>query len=218
MAILHYPYKAFFAGDPNTSKIAEMLDTIPEETEIFVNEEKWLPKLREYFNGRLIQKTRIKMSPKNLSLEKLESLKKPLPEGYSLERVDKETLERLPHILQVHIPPFFGAVDDFMEKGIGFCVKQGDKPISMASSCLPYTDKLEVQIATVDSPEHRRKGFGTAACIALLEHCLKNKIEPHWDAFNEKSALMAEKLGYTDPEQYYVYKWRKDGKVRINRS
>ena len=117
-----------------------------------------------------------------------------------MERVDRETVERRPHILQVHIPPFFGTVDNFMEKGIGFCVKHVDEPISMASSCLPYTDKLEVQIATVDSPEYRRKGFGTAACIALLEYCLKNKIEPHWDAFNERSASMAEKLGYTDPE------------------
>lgn len=135
-----------------------------------------------------------------------------------MERVDRETVGRLPHILQVHIPPYFGTVDNFMEAGIGFCVKHGEEPISMASSCLPYTDKLEVQIATVDSPEYRRKGFGTAACIALLEYCLKNEIEPHWDAFNERSASMAEKLGYTDPEPYYVYKWRKDGNVRINRS
>jgi RimJ/RimL family protein N-acetyltransferase len=166
----------------------------------------------------LIKKKRFKTCHKNIFLEKLESLDRPLPEEYCVERVDRETVEKLPHILQVHILPFFGTVDNFMEKGIGFCVKHGDDPISMASSCLPYTDKLEVQIATVDSPEYRRKGFGTAACIALLEYCLKNKIEPHWDAFNDKSASMAEKLGYTNPEKYYVYKWRKDGKVRIKRS
>ena len=155
------------------------------------------------------------MAHKSLSLEKLENLKKPLPEGYSLKKTDRETIERLPNILKVHIKPFFGTVDNFTEKGIGFCVKHGGEPISMASSCLPYTDKLEVQIATVDSPEYRRKGFGTAACVALLEYCLRNKIEPHWNAFNERSVLMAEKLGYTDAEQYYVYKWRKGGEVRI---
>jgi hypothetical protein len=167
-------------------------------------------KIKGVLSGRLIKKTRIRTSHRNLSLEKLESLKKALPEGFSVERVDRETVERLPHILQVHIPPFFGIVDNFMENGIGFCVKKGDEPVSMASSCLPYTDKLGVQIATVDSPEYRRKGFRTAACIALLGYCLKNKIEPHWDAFNERSASMAEKLGYTDLEPYYVYKWRKD--------
>ena len=99
-----------------------------------------------------------------------------------------------------------------MKKGIGFCVKHGDEPISMASSCLPYTDKLEVQIATVDSPEYRRRGFGTTACIALLEYCLENKIEPHWDAFDERSASMAEKLGYTDPEHYHMYNIRRTRK------
>lgn len=218
MAILLYPYHVFVAGDPGTSELAEMLDKIPEETEMHVDEEKWLPILKEHFRGRLIQKMRIKMSHKSLSLEKLGSLKRALPTGYSTERVDQATLERLPRILQVHIVPFFGTTDNFMTRGIGFCVKHGDKPISMASSCLPYIDKLEVQVATVDSSEYRRKGFGTAACIALLEYCLKNEVEPYWDAFNERSASMAEKLGYTDPQQYNVYKWRKSGKVRIVRS
>ncbi len=217
-AILHYPYKAFIAGDSNVSEWAEALATIPEETEIYVDEKTWLPKLMEHFKGRLIQKTRTKMSHRDLSLEKLDSLKTPLPEGYGVESVDRETVEKLPHILQVHIPPFFGTVNNFMEKGLGFCVKHDEHPISMASSCLPYTDKLEVQIATVDAPEYRRKGFGTAACIALLEYCLIHEIEPCWDAFNERSVLMAEKLGYTKPKQYYVYKWRKDGRVRTSRS
>jgi hypothetical protein len=49
IAILYYPYKAFIAGDPKASELAEMFDTIPKETDIYVNEEKWLPKLREYY-------------------------------------------------------------------------------------------------------------------------------------------------------------------------
>jgi hypothetical protein len=42
MTILLYPYHAFIAGNPNTFKLAEMFDIIPEETEINVNEDKWL--------------------------------------------------------------------------------------------------------------------------------------------------------------------------------
>ncbi len=52
-----------------------------------------------------------------------------------------------------------------------------------------------------------RKGFGTAAAIALIEYCLSNDIEPYWDANNKPSAIMAENLGYSNPESYYVYKW-----------
>lgn len=206
--VLLYPYRACIVGDPDNSAVHDILDVIPEETQMHVNAEKWLPKLKEHpFPGTLLNKRRFKLSHEDLRLENIVRLKKPLPDGYCVERVDRETVSRLPQILEVHIPPFFGDIDSFMKKGIGFCVKHDDEPISMAGSSIPYTSKLEVQIATVDSPKYRRKGFGTAAAIALLEYCLSNNIEPHWDATNEPSAIMAEKLGYSNPERYYVYKW-----------
>ena len=206
--LLLYPYHAFIVGDPDNSVVHEMLDMIPEETQMHLNAEKWLPKLKEHqFPGTLLNKRRFKLSHQYLNLEDIARLKKPLPNGYSIERVDRETALRLPPILNVHISPFFGDIDSYLEKGIGFCVKHGDAPISMAGSCIPYTKKLEVQIATIDSPDYRRKGFGTHTAIALLEYCLTNDIEPHWDATNEPSSIMAEKLGYSNPEPYYVYKW-----------
>ncbi len=206
MSVLFYPYHVFIVGSPDSSNVSQLLDKIPDETEIHVVGEEWRLKLKEHFGTTLYNKRRFKLSYESLSLDNLAHLKKPLPDGYSIERVDRETAQQLPQILQVHIPPYFGSVDSFMEKGIGFCVKHGDKPISMASSCIPFTDKLEVQIATVDSTDYRRRGFGTIAAISLLEYCLKSNIEPHWDATNEPSAMMAEKLGYTDSEEYYVYK------------
>jgi GNAT superfamily N-acetyltransferase len=213
MVLLHYPYKAFLAGGPSPSKWAEMLDVIPEETEICLHEGQWLAKLIEHFGDLLIRKTRVKTSSRSLHLDHLESLKKPLPDGYSVARVDWETAERLPELLSVHIPPFFGSIERFMEEGIGFCVKDGEAPVCFAGSCIPYGRKLEIQVATVDAPEYRRKGFATAASIALLEYCLAHEIEPCWDAVNDRSVALAEKLGYTDPQQYFVYKWRKSGEI-----
>ena len=206
--LLLYPYHAFFVGNPDNSVVHEMLDLIPEETQMHLNAEKWLPKLKEHrFPGTLLNKRRFKLSHQDLNLKNIVQLKKHLPTGYNVERVDRETALRLPQMLNVHISPYFGDIDSFLEKGISFCVKHGDEPISMAGSCIPYTKKLEVQIATIDLVEYRRKGFGTATAIALLEYCLRNDIEPHWDATNEPSAIMAEKLGYSNPEPYYVYKW-----------
>lgn len=84
----------------------------------------------------------------------------------------------------------------------------GDKPVSLASGSIPHTDLLEVQVATVEDPEYRRKGFGTAVSIALIEYCLKNNIEPVWEAANDTSVQMALKLGYSKPENVYQYYWR----------
>jgi hypothetical protein len=214
MALLLYPHKAFVTGEPSASDAAALLDRIPAETEIFVDEGKWLPRLKEHFKGRLIQKTRIKMAHEALELKTLARLKRALPAGFRVQRATRAMVERLPPLLNVHIAPFFGTATQFLTRGVGFCVLHGHAPISMASSCIPYTNRLEVQVATRDSAEYRRRGFGTAACVALLEHCLHHGIEPHWDAFNPRSASMAKKLGYINPEPYSVYKWRHSGKVR----
>ncbi len=47
-------------------------------------------------------------------------------------------------------------------------------------------------------------------CIALIEYCLKNDIEPHWEAANNTSVEMALKLGYTNPKDVYQYYWRNE--------
>lgn len=209
IAFLDFTLGVIVVGDPDTIEEEDIAKIAPEKVVIVADVEKWRPKLLEYFRGRLFKIERIKLSHKSLNLEKLEKLKKPLPDGYSLERVDRKTAEMLPKILQVHIPVFYGSVDNFIEKSIGFCVKHGDKPISMASGALPHNKHLEMQVSTVDSQEYRRKGFGTTVCIALIEHCLKNNIEPHWEAVNEISAKMALKLGYSDPKEVYHYFWKK---------
>jgi len=206
--LLLYPYHAFISGDPNSSSVHEILDLIPEETQMNLESDKWLPTINEHdFPGILRPKRRFRLNHEGIMKYGIACLKKPLPDGYVVRRVDRETAEQLPAILGDYIPLFFGNLDNFLEKGIAFCVKHGNNPISMAGSCIPYVKKLDVQITTVDSSECRRKGFGTAAAIALIEYCLNNAIEPHWNAANEPSVRMALKLGYTNPEEYYVYEW-----------
>ncbi|MHA1419722.1 MAG: GNAT family N-acetyltransferase [Candidatus Heimdallarchaeaceae archaeon] len=210
IAYLDFNYAIILVGSPDSLTDEEFLELIPEGLTIIADKETWLPRLLRHFKGKLMERRRTKMSHKHLSLEKLENLKRPLPDGYSLERIDKETAENLPEILQVHIPVFFGSVDNFLEKTVSFCVKHGNNPISLASATLPHTNLLEVQVATVDKPEYRRKGFGTAVSIALVEYCLENNIEPHWEAANDTSVEMALKLGYTDPKDVYQYYWRNE--------
>jgi GNAT superfamily N-acetyltransferase len=212
MAYLDYKYAIIIVGDPEILTDEEFLELVKEQLILVADKEKWLPRLLKHFKGKLIERRRTKRSNENLSLEKLKTLKKSLPEGYCLERVDKKTAEALPEILQVHIPVFFGSVDEFLEKTVSFCVKHGEKTISLASSSIPSTKLLEVQVATVDSPEYRRKGFATAVSIALIEYCLENDIEPHWEAANDTSVQLALKLGYTDPEDIFHYYWREQEK------
>ena len=102
-------------------------------------------------------------------------------------------------------------MNSFLEKGIGFCIVDGDQPICMASSFIPiYDNTIEVEIDTEDDPKYRRKGFATAACIALLEFCLENNLTSEWDAQNEASVGLAKKLGYTEKEKWKLYYYLED--------
>ncbi len=144
IAFLDFTFAIIIVGDPDILTDEEFLELVSEGVVVVADKEQWLPKLLKHFKGKLIERRRTKMSHEHLSLEKLESLKRPLPKGYSLERIDKETAEKLPNILQVHIPVFFGSVENFLKYTAAFCVKHGDKPISLASSSIPSTNLLEM--------------------------------------------------------------------------
>jgi L-amino acid N-acyltransferase YncA len=105
-------------------------------------------------------------------------------------------------------PPFleYGAFDspeDLVERGIGYCMMNYGTVIGAAYSSLVANRAIEVSV--IVEPEHYRKGIASALCANLLYACVKKGIAPHWDAANEESCLLAEKLGYRKIEDYKAY-------------
>jgi len=209
-ALLDFKFAIVYTGDVQSLSKDDIQSILPERKIVAGESEQWKSKLLEFFEGKVVERRRTRMSHQSLNLEKLEDLRKPLPDGFTLERIDRETAKNLPEILGIHIPILYGSVDKFMDNGIGFIVKDGDTPVSMASSTLPYTNLLEMQVSTVDNSEYRRKGYGTAACIEMISYCLKNDIEPNWEAANDRSVAMALKLGYTNPIDIFQYYWKNE--------
>ncbi len=200
----------FFTGKTDKNKAKKMFATFPPKVAIIVEDKDWYQLIEDYFSSkkgiRFIQQERVNFSSDSLTKEHLDSLKKPLPEGYHMKKVTKEIVENISPSLKYHIQLFFGSDDSFLEKGVGFCILDSEKPICMASSFIPiYKNKLEIEIDTEDDPKYRRKGFATAACIALLEFCLENNLTPEWDAQNEASVGLAKKLGYTEKEKWKLF-------------
>jgi hypothetical protein len=52
--------------------------------------------------------------------------------------------------------------------------------------------------------------FARVLGAKMIEYCLEREIESHWDAANPDSVKLALKLGFTDPESYKSYYWRKN--------
>lgn len=97
----------------------------------------------------------------------------------------------------------FNSIDDYVNRGLGFCILHQGKVVCGASSYSVYNGGIEVEIDT--HPEHRRKGLATVAASALILCCLEKGIYPSWDAANLTSVALAEKLGYILDKPYDTY-------------
>jgi len=205
---------SFIAGQYDKNKANQILESLPQLTAIIFNDNNWYPHVEKFFNEKTDIKfafqERTKFSSDSLSTEHLGSLKKILPEGFVLDKIDANTIENLPKELTENYTAFFGSAEKFMSQGLGFYVKYGKDIICLATAAFPIVDNLlEIDIKTIDDPKYRRKGLATAACIALIEYCLKEGITPHWDAQDERSAIFAKKLGFTKSEKWKLYFWYK---------
>jgi predicted GNAT family acetyltransferase len=75
--------------------------------------------------------------------------------------------------------------------------------MSAAFSSLVCSQGIEISVYVEEA--YRRQGVATALCSKLLLECLGQNLRPSWDAANDKSVKLAEKLGYRYLEQYDAY-------------
>ncbi|UCE12568.1 MAG: GNAT family N-acetyltransferase [Candidatus Heimdallarchaeota archaeon] len=200
------PWIHIFAGNPSSATVKEFFSKIKAGNLIFA-ENSWIPEIKEFWGNKLHSFTRTHFSPTNLDLHHIQKLKeKPLPDGFSIMHINRETIEFIEENLTNYFSLMYGSIDKFLSEGVGFCIKEEDKLASFATSFLPFKQNVEIQVITLE--EYRRRGFATIICAVLIEFCLNNGLTPDWDAENELSVKLALRLGYTNPNSYKCYFWR----------
>lgn len=133
--------------------------------------------------------------------EKFNALKsgyKPLPDGYTIKKIDAEVMSNDPdEVIFDVLGEFWYSVDDFFRQGFGYCVMKGDRIISACLSCCVNEKDHEMSVETYDE-EEMNKGLATLVCTAYLEHCIENEITPHWSTLetNAESNQLGKKLGF----------------------
>ncbi|MCL1874757.1 MAG: GNAT family N-acetyltransferase [Synergistaceae bacterium] len=68
-----------------------------------------------------------------------------------------------------------------------------------------HDDKLEIGIETVE--KYRGMGFARAACMALIDYCIENGLEPVWSCRleNTPSTNLAKSLGFFETMRLPYY-------------
>ncbi|TFG94461.1 GNAT family N-acetyltransferase [Candidatus Thorarchaeota archaeon] len=197
------------AGDSAKSESEEIIKMINPHELVFFSNPGWSDKIHDIWGNRVGIQKRTMMSPVTLNIDHLKGLVANLPEEFTLELIDLETTRNLNENMSMHISMFFGSPEKFIDKGFGFCIKDGGEVVSMASTFTPFIDEFEIEVRTSNSGEYRRKGLATIVSSALILYALERGFIPHWDAANDISVKLALKLGYSNPypwEAFYLKK------------
>lgn len=161
-----------------------------------------IPKL---FGGDAKQTTRCAFRKDTcLDTERLKQLAGQAPKGVSLRLFDREI-----YALAMSAPwskdlcSQFLDAQDFLARGIGVAALANGELVGGASSYTRYRRGIEIQVET--RMDMRCRGIATACAAKLILQCLSRGLYPSWDAANEASVRLAEKLGYQAAERYIAW-------------
>ncbi len=192
-------------GDARHPSAREYIEQLSTPAALIFASEGWEELVRGVHAGRLIYMPRYAFTSEKLNIEHLRSLSSQIPPGYRLEPMDLDLAQQLAgersefaseHLLN------FDSPEDFIERGFGFCILDGDEIVSVATTFAICDKGIEIQINTRE--KHQGKGLATAVAAHLLVYSLEHNLDPNWDAANERSVGLAKKLGYTPQGTYSI--------------
>jgi len=205
----------FLAGEADKADKAAVMELIGGKPKgfngktLFVvpKDDRWNEYIEETF-GEACEKTvryAIKKEPGIFNREKLEEMRKQLPEGYTIAQIDEKLYERAKgEEWSRDFCERYATWEDYEKFGLGFEVLCEGEPVCGASSYSHYKGGIEIEIVTRE--EHRQKGLASACAAALILECIERGLYPSWDAATKISVALAEKLGYNFEREYTTYK------------
>jgi GNAT superfamily N-acetyltransferase len=190
----------YFAGDADSPGGRSLLAEFPPYNLLMPSPPAWIAAAKESFGDKLVSFPRYSFAAESLSEAHLAALLAASPHRDRVRRVDAVLLARSDNYVEI---ADFDSPADFLERGIGYTLLEGDKLAGAAYSSLVCSRGIEVSLF-VDEP-YRRRGIATAISAALLLECVRRGLRPNWDAANLESCALAEKLGYTPAGSYESY-------------
>jgi GNAT superfamily N-acetyltransferase len=192
-----------FAGDARSAGGHEIVRGLTPYKMLMPSPTGWLEVAQEVHGDKLTVFDRYSFSSESLSVAYLDGLLRDSPFRDEIGRIDAGLAARVYGSDGFVDLSDFDSAEDFVARGVGFCLMDGDMLVGAAYSSLVCSKGIETSLFVL--PEHRRKGVATALASALLKWCLENGADPHWDAANPESCKLALKLGYVRAGAYETY-------------
>ncbi len=194
----------FFAGQPSVPFAAKAAARV-----IALRDESWSDAIERAWGMYAQRRLRyaIKKEPDVFSRELLQSYIDALPKEYTLCLFDEATCaQSLQDSWSSDFCSCFRDTEDFLIRGFGVAALHGGRLVSGASSYCIYDGGIEIEIDT--APEYRRRGLALACGARLILEAQSRGLYPSWDAYDLRSVMLAEKLGYHADHPYVIYTLR----------
>ena len=135
----------------------------------------------------------------------LQKIVRQLPEQFFIEAIHQSTYQELvEEEWSQDLQGNFADFRDFQESGaFGFVIRKGVEIVAGVSTALVYKKAIEIEIAT--EPTYQKQGLAAVLGAKMVLASLQRGVFPLWDAHNEASKKIAEKLGYQCLGAYQTY-------------
>ena len=138
--------------------------------------------------------------------KRLQEVVESLPGEYELKLIDEKLYRQCKEIFWCKDwVAQYESYELYKEYGLGVAILKGEEIVAGASSYSGYKGGIEIEIDT--RQDYRRRGLAYVSGAKLILECLKRGWYPSWDAQNQWSAALAEKLGYHYNHTYTAYEF-----------
>jgi GNAT superfamily N-acetyltransferase len=190
------------AGDPSAPSATDELRALPEGASLAIPDS-WTDLLLDALDTVQPYDRFDFGQPERWDRTQLASMRESLPGGLAIERITADSVGAFAPLADSLVYNF-QSQDDFLARGIGFGIREGDRFIAGCSSFAISSRSLEFEIQT--HPDFQRRGLALATGSRMIEHCLDSGLTPYWDAAHEGSAVLAERLGFGERRPYSAYR------------
>ncbi|MEQ6354938.1 GNAT family N-acetyltransferase [Lysinibacillus sp. M3] len=196
-------------GDPSSkkviSKLAALLQESIEESKrftLFSYSDEWSAKIEQRLNDNVYKLERYNFS---FDINAFNNREKRDSLDYECIKIKQPQIDRCLEFDNQYYEEYWDSTDNFLEKGVGFCLQHENKIISEAVSIFKSHQFAEIDIIT--DTNYRGKGLASFIAEKFLDDCLLNDLQPCWDCDidNYGSYHLGVKLGFTNPVKYTVF-------------
>lgn len=171
----------------------------------------WLDVVRSITPVKLVNRVAYKQhQPEDGHLRRL---LKALPEGASFQPIEGKWIDWCRGAEWSRDFVSLYSDEGYQQRGLGVLLMVNGEAVAGASSYVSYPGGIEVQLQTRDDMQGR--GYATLAAARLILMAHERGLIATWDAANEVSAHIAEKLGYQRMGEYQAASIDKEKKNGI---